>query len=494
MLWSLIKILVFVAVVMALTYGALYLMDAEGGALVTVAGYEVALSPLQLAIAFVLLVALVWVALKVAGFLVALVHFLNGDETAISRYFSGRRERRGLNAFSEGMTALASGDGRLALTKAEKADRFLNRPEMTNVLKAQAAELAGDRRRAEETYRAMLTDDRTRFVGVRGLMHQKLAAGDTETALKLAEKAFALRPRHDETSSTLLRLQAEREDWKGARGTLAAKLRNGTLPRDLHRRRDAVLALSEARELAAQGHAEQARDKAIEANRLSPDLIPAAVVAARAFIEKGQGRYANRAVKKAWEKTPHPDLAAAFAEIEPNEKPPARIKRFQTLTRLHPRHAETRMLLAELHISAEDFPAARRALGDLVETDPTARVLTLMAAIERGEGSSDTTVRAWLAKALTAPRGPQWVCENCREVHSDWQPVCSNCKSFDTLAWTRPPQQEVAMPRGAEMLPLIVGSIEDRSAESPDVDAEVVDVPPPEEPAAPERRPEAEAK
>jgi len=81
----------------------------------------------------------------------------------------------------------------------------------------------------------------------------------------------------------------------------------------------------------------------------------------------------------------HPDLAAAFAEIEPDETPPARIKRFAALTRRHTDDPETRMLLAELHIAAEDFPEARRALGDLVETDPTTRSVTIRAAIERGE-------------------------------------------------------------------------------------------------------------
>ena len=40
----------------------------------------------------------------------------------------------------------------------------------------------------------MLPDDRTRFVGVQGLMQQKLEEGDTDTAMALAKKAFALRP------------------------------------------------------------------------------------------------------------------------------------------------------------------------------------------------------------------------------------------------------------------------------------------------------------
>ena len=345
------------------------------------------------------------------------------------------------------------------MAKAAKADKYLNKPALTNLLTAQAAELAGDRHKAEETYKKLVADESTRFVGVRGIMKQKLDEGDTETALTLAEKAFALKPKHAETGDILLRLQAEKEDWAGAR----KKLKNGQLPRDVHKRRDAVLALSEARDVFEDGKDIEAREEAIEANRLSPDLIPAAVMAARGYIEQKKPRYAARVLTKAWSVHPHPDLAAAFAEIEPDEKPAARIKRFAALVKTKPDHPETKMLQAELHIANEDFPSARRALGKLAEDDPTARSVTLMAAIERGEGASDTVVKGWLARALTVSRGPQWICDNCHHIHANWKPICENCKSFDTLAWTTPPKSEVAMPGGIQMLPLIVGSVDDKS-------------------------------
>lgn len=471
MIWSLLKILAFVVLVTAITYGGMLLMDVPGEAVIDVAGVQLTLSVLEMVIGFVVLVGLIWLSFKLLGLAVATFRFLNGDETAISRYFSRNRERKGYEALSEGMMALASGEGQLALTKAARAERYLESPELTNLLTAQAAELAGDRKTAEKTYRKLLDDEKTRFVGVRGIMKQKLDEGDTDTALKLAQTAFSIKPRHEETQDTLLRLQAEKEDWQGARQTLGAKLKSGTLPRDVHKRRDAVLALSEARDILLDGQTVEAQEAAIEANRLSPDLIPAAVLAAESYIEQKNARAATRVIKKAWEMTPHPDLAAAFAAIDPEEDTAARLKRFRALTKLKPQDPETRMLLTELHLASEDFPEARRALGDLVETDPTTRSLTLMAAIERGEGKDDAVVRGWLAKALSAARGPQWICDNCQNIHSDWVPVCSNCGGFDLLSWRRPPETEVTMPRGVEMLPLIVGTPAELPAE-----AEVVEV------------------
>ncbi|MBT0957738.1 heme biosynthesis protein HemY [Alphaproteobacteria bacterium KMM 3653] len=458
MIWSVIRIVLFVGVIGALAYGAGMLIDTDTGVGITAGGYELNLSPLMAVLGAIVLLVAVWLVLKLTGFLVAVLRFLNGDETAMSRYFDRNRERKGFEALSEGMMALASGEGRLAMVKAAKAERYLRKPELTNLLTAQAAEMVGDRKKAEVTYKALLTDDKTRFVGIRGIMKQKLSEGDTETALKLAEKAFAIKPKHEEVQNTLLKLQAGAEDWSGARATLAAKLKHGTMPRDVHRRRDAVLALSEAKDVMEDGKSIEAREAAIEANRLSPDLIPAAVMAAQGYIAQGKPKYAARVLKKAWGAQPHPELAAAFAAIAPDETPAARIKRFGALTGQRPDHPETKMLMAELNLAAEEFPAARKALGDLATSHPTSRSLAIMAAVEQGEGADEHITRAWLARAVTANRGPQWVCDNCQTVHATWQPVCSNCDSFDTLTWREPKGADVAETGAADMLPLIVGT------------------------------------
>jgi HemY protein len=474
MIWTLLKIVLFLGLVIAATWGTGFLMEADGGIRVSVAGTEYTLGALESVIALIVLVIALWITFKVVGLMVAFIRFALGDTTAINRFFDRRRERKGYDALAEGLLALASGEPRLALTKASRADRLLDRPELTALLTAQAAEQSGDTKKATEAYKRLLSNDKTRFVGVRGLMKQKLDQGDTATALKLAEKAYALKPKHEETHDILLKLQAGTHDWSGARKTLGAKLKHDGLPRDLYKRRDAVLALGEARDIVDETKSIEARETAIEANRLSPDLIPAAVMAADGYIADRKPKNATRVLKKAWSAQPHPDLAAAFARIEPGETPRARIGRFQALTSQHVGHPETRMLMAELYIAAEDFPAARAALGDLAETQPTSRSLAIMAAIEKGSGANDAVVKGWLARALTAPRGPQWVCDNCHKVHAAWEPVCGSCGGFDTLSWRTPEDDGAPLPAGAEMLPLIVGQIEGPKDDEPE-DAELVE-------------------
>lgn len=470
MILSLLKILFFFAVVLAIALGAMQLSESGQMLRLEYAGTEYVLTPVKAIVALLVLMVLAWIVFKLLGLVLALLRFLAGDETAIDRYFARSRERKGFEALGEGMLAVASGEGKLAQDKAAKAGKYLDKPHITNVLAAQAAEVAGDRTKAEAVYRQLLEDDRTRFVGVRGLMRQQLEAGDTAKALLLAQKAYALKPRHKEIQDTLLELEMREGDWKGARKLLKDKSRQGELPKDVHLRRDAVLALQEASEVLAAGNSISAREAAISANRASPDLIPAAVLAARSYMEKNDTRNASRVLEKTWSVRPHPDVAAAYAEIVPDETPAARLRRFERLFGKSPSDEESRLLKAELLLAAEDFPGARRALGDLAETHPTVRTLSIMAAVERGEGADDSVVRGWLAKALGASRGPQWVCDTCHNVMAEWAPVCDSCGGFDTLTWREPEMRRSAHSApvpGAEMLPLLVGAPARTPAEEP---------------------------
>jgi HemY protein len=442
MIWSLFRIILFICAIALITFGIAFVIETGGEVRVSVASMEYSFSPLVAVIIVLLLLASVWLAIYALGLMSAVFHFFNGDETAISRYFNQNREKRGFDALADGMVALAAGEGKAALSQVSKAEKMLNRPELTNLVNAQAAEMSGDTAKALKYYKRLLDNDRTRFVGVRGLMKQKLAEGDTATAMKLAQKAFVLHPAHEDTQNLLFEMQSETGDWSGARDTIITKVRKGSLPKDVGRRREAVLALADAKGKLDAGDIDAGKTAVLNANKLAPTLVPAAVLAAEMQTLSGNKSSAAKILKKAWGRNPHPELAAAFAEIEEKETSAQRLKRFNALTRVNADNTETRLLKAELALADEDFPAARRALGDLHETDPTARSLSIMAAIHRGEGAGDEVVRGWLNKALTASRGPQWICGSCNKIHNAWAPKCDNCKTFDSMEWKSPPASD----------------------------------------------------
>ena len=93
-------------------------------------------------------------------------------------------------------------------------------------------------------------------------------------AIKLAKEAFNIKPAHIDTQDILLQLQAESGDWRGARKTLGTKFKKGAIPKDIRRRRVAVLALAEAKDLLAEDTSiekqEMANDNRLTLARMKP--------------------------------------------------------------------------------------------------------------------------------------------------------------------------------------------------------------------------------
>lgn len=454
MIKSIINIIIFISIVSVFSFAVTQFAKTNDEFQIILSNIEITFSPIAVIIAAVVGLIVIWLVFKICNFLIATYRFLNGDETAISRYFDRSREKKGFQALSDGMIALALGENRTATIKAYRANKLLGKPEVTNLLSAQAAEQSGDRKEALRFYKALINQEKTKFVGILGIMKQKLEDGDKESALELAQQANSIKPKDNTVLTTLFELQVEKNNWTGAQKTLNTKYKSGLLPKDIFIRRNAILNLATAKE----DSGENSITAAINANKASPELIPAAVLTASIHMKNRKKRLATNILRKAWDKLPHPDLAAAFANLEPSESANERFNRFKPWIKVHKDTPEVIMLEAELALAAENYTGARKIMGELAETSPTARSLTIMAAVERGTGAAEAVVRGWLAKALGAKYGPMWTCTKCNNIYKEWLPICEQCKAFDTLEW-----METEIPskidKSTELLPLIIGEL-----------------------------------
>jgi len=109
MIGSLVRIILFISAIALVTFGIVFLIDTGGEVRVSIAAMEYSFSPLMAMIAVILLLVAVWITIILLGLIIAVLHFFNGDETALTRYFNRNREKRGFDALAEGMVALASG-------------------------------------------------------------------------------------------------------------------------------------------------------------------------------------------------------------------------------------------------------------------------------------------------------------------------------------------------------------------------------------------------
>ena len=462
-----IRALIILAVILGGTLGVVWISEQQGTFSLNWMGYDIQ-TPAW--VAFFALILLVGASYLVIAFL----RTMWKSPERFMRFWSRKRELTGYEALTRGFVAVAAGDEKAAGRFASLAERKVNNPALTRLLSAQAAQLSGDSQKAAHYFTAMLDDHETAFLGHRGLIVQALRDDDKETALNHAQKALALKPKAQWVNTTLFDLQTDMERWQDARRTLSSSVGAKVFGKDVARRRQAVLLVNEAREALAAERLSTALERAAEAVKLSPGLVPAATLAAQLLMGEGARRKANKILFNAWHQSPHPDLAMAFLALDPEEDAVARGKRVKKLISHNPDHLESRMLLSEIAIDAQNWDAARAAISELAEGEPNARICTLMATIEKGEGGSEYLIRAWLARALTAQSGPQWVCSNCSWAGSNWRSECASCNAFDSLEWQDPPETAQSLALPASILPILTSAGEPSLA--PEDVAEVEDL------------------
>ncbi len=119
------------------------------------------------------------------------------------------------------MIALGAGDRAAAMRAAIQARKSLPNEPLTHLLRAQAAQLSGDRTTARRIFEAMLATPDTEQLGLRGLHLEAQREGEMEAARHFAERAVALNPKLAWAVDALFDLQCRQSDWAGALETLS---------------------------------------------------------------------------------------------------------------------------------------------------------------------------------------------------------------------------------------------------------------------------------
>jgi HemY protein len=423
-----IRLVLFLVGVIALASGLAWLADRPGSLLVTWQGYEIETSVFRAVVIFAALIGfalLVW----------TILNQIWSSPAAVSHFLTRRRQRRGLDALSSGMIAIGAGDRSMATRYALQARKSLPNEPLTHLLRAQAAQLSGDKVTARRIFEAMLASPDTEQLGLRGLFLEAGREGEREAQTQFAERALKLNPKLSWPVEALFDLQCKAGDWAGALGTLALAKRHHQIERpDADRRRAVLLtAQAQARE---EDDPDKALTLALEAHGLAPSLIPAAGIAGRLLAARGNTPRAAKVIQKTWAKSPHPELATAYAYARIGDSPRDRLDRVKQLFALNPHSIESSIAVALAAIEAHDYAEARRILQPFTESGLTRRVAALLARTEAEESGDKGRAREWLARAATAPRDAAWMADGI--VSDRWAPISPVTGALDAFEWRVP--------------------------------------------------------
>jgi HemY protein len=439
-----VRVIIFLALVALLAFGAVWLTERPGDVAITWLGWRIETSVTVAAVAIVVLVA-------VAVMTWSLARLVLRSPDLIATVLSHRRGVRGYLAISRGLVAVGAGDLRAARRAADEAERIAPGEPLALLLDAQCAQLAGDRAAAEAAFRAMAERDDTKLLGLRGLYIEAQRRGDAAAAQTYAEEAAKTAPALAWAGQAALEFRCAAQDWAAALKALDRNRRYGLIDRADYRHQRAVLLTAQA--LASEeSDRDAARSLALEAVKLAPTLVPAAELAGRLLSETGDLRRASRIIEKAWQASPHPDLADGYAHLRPGDSARERLARVQSLAQRAPRHVESALAVARAALDAQEFASAREALKPLLK-EPTQRVAALMAEIEQRESGDEGRAREWMGRALRAPRDPVWTADGV--VSERWMPVSPVSGRLDAFQWKVPlaklgNEREEIEPKAAE--------------------------------------------
>ena len=334
-------------------------------------------------------------------------------------WFGGRwRERRdiaGHRALALGLMAVSAGEPTEARKQAARARRLLNAPQLTGLLSAQAAHLAGDHAAARRYFTVLTDNPDTAFLGQIGLMRLAVDAEDSPTALLAARKALDLKPQSALAAAQLLLLHVDQQNWTAALEAIAVvikdrKKQTGTVPELLLSQRTALQYLDGLAALEIEQDATRASGQFAAALRDDPAFLPAIFALVDLYLNNADKRKAIKLLETSFKLVPHADIADRLQSLWGDNEGNS-IARF---IKLIPKKPE---------------PLQQAAYN----------IVSDMAANKGLDGE---------AKRLRALHDPSiaafgWQCGACKRRDDKWHSHCLACGQFAGLNWQ---QQEKVTP------------------------------------------------
>ncbi len=269
-----IRLLIYFAAIFALAAIITTLLTIEGSIVGSLNGYAINWSTGPTLILFIILLLVFITIVWLTNYLMRLPQKLKMKRAEAQR-------ARGMIALTRGLEAVAAGDPVDAQRHAKSAQRQLEEANLTRLLSAQAAHLAGDSATATENFSAMLNSPETEFLGLRGLYLQALAEGDQKIARRYADRAFKLRPNAQWAFESSYNLSIERGAWGEAHQALKLAEKSGMAKLENVERKQAVLLTAKAYAAFNGGDKSTAAKELKAALKRAPSFAPAATLAAR---------------------------------------------------------------------------------------------------------------------------------------------------------------------------------------------------------------------
>lgn len=426
-----IRLFTYILLSLAVTAGAAWIIGLPGMVSIQVGAYR--LEP-SFGMAALFIIGLVIVSIAIW----AIIRRILEAPRKLAQRNKQKRREVGYEAIADGFIALQAGDPATARTLAKQAQARLPDHAGAQLLEARSELALGDLKSAREHYRALIANPKTAIAALSGLYEQARTQGRHDAALTFATKANTLSAQLEWAQVAVFDDLTTNFDWTGALDMLSKRSPSNKDQRLKIKHQRAILHTAIANQN-QETDAPRALEQALAALKLEPNLVPAALIAARIHINRGDSRKAQSLLRRIWRTTHHPHIGLLHANSQPGTSAVDRLKRTKQLVEATPENIEAAQVLARAAIDAYEWVMARNALAPYSAENSSQVICLLMAEIEEGQSGDLGKAREWLSRAVQAPRDKIWVADGM--ISKTWEPVSPLTGKLDAFVWQAPAAQ-----------------------------------------------------
>jgi len=423
-----IRLTAYIILALIIALSAYWISSNPGQMLITWQGWEIRFSTAVMIFLAVIYTGLIWALLWLARKLNVSAFFSNPKRLAAKR-------AKGESDLDQAWSCYALADYKEAIKFGLRAKSKLG--ENGSVLRLLARSTA-DMGESKNPYLDRLKDSATSSVWVlKQELDRYLDQKSWAEAKALVHDMLVSHPRNPSLLKLDFLLSARLGDWQEAKKTLqiAAK-EKATLGPSEQKHYNAVIDYCLALEEKAAGNKAESLKLAKSALKYDPSFAPAALSAARLYIEQDDKRNAENILTAVWKTAPNAEIADVIAELYPHESSAETFRRLKKIAHSAPDYSESDHLLARAAIDAEQWPDARRALENTLSSDKASKTTYyLLALLERKQKSDKEASDKLIEKSRMAPADNHWLCSSCRKIPTHYLPICQNCGEFDKINW-----------------------------------------------------------
>ncbi len=422
------RLILYIALSLAITLGATWLINLEGIITIDFAGYRA-----QPSIGIAILALIILIIISIIIF--SLIRKIILAPKYLAKFAQQRKKDSGIKALNDGYIALLAGDGERARKLARLASEKLELNSAAKLLEAQSDLLLGDMNNAREHYRALLSNSETSLAALHGLFEQAKVQNREDAALTFASKAYQLSNNAKWAQQALFDGLTKNKKWHEALEIVAKQQAISVGEKKAKNRKQVLLHTAIAKDL-EESDPDSALHNIKLALKLLPDFVPAALIGAQIHINRNEIRKASSLLRRVFNKNKHPHLALLYINAQSGASAIERLKRAKELIGESTDNEQLAIILANCAIEAFDWTYARKILQPFLD-NPTKNICLAMAKIEEGQNNDEGKAREYLSKAVYARQDYAWVGDNI--VLDEWQPISPVSGRFDVFEWKVPP-------------------------------------------------------